>query len=1482
MAIGVPTPNKLAVLGLSSPSYEGSGKNGGFSPADLRSAYKLPSEGGEGKTVAITIAYDDPNAESDLAKYREEYKLPECKKTSGCFKKVNQKGEEKSYPTANASWAEETSLDLDMVSATCPKCHIVLVEAENNENIKLYPAVEEAAKPEFGATAISDSWAGEEYSGETAEDHYFKYAGVPVLFASGDNGYGVKYPAASPNVVAVGGTSLKKAENTRGWSETAWNGAGSGCSKYEAKPAWQKDEGCTKRTVVDGSAVANPETPVSIYDTYEHSGWELVGGTSVATPLMAGVEALSSSTFRSAGPSAFPAAGQGGELFDPTEGENALCGTYLCQAEVGYDGPTGWGAPDGTLSLPVAVTEAASVASSSKATLHGSVRPGGLETKYHFEYGETTSYGTIVPIPDKGVGSGTEYVEVSQAIEGLKAQRTYHYRITATNAEGTFHGVDRTFGTTPPTVTTGTASEIHIYQATLHGTVNPEGSATSYYLEYGPTTSYGSHMPLKAKEVGSGTTAVEVSATVEALSGNTTYHYRVAAKNTAGTTDGVDKTFTTTPPEWRAQKLPQPGESSEERKAFGVSCGRPDACVAVGSYWKLGSYHTDVTLAETWNGEAWSVTATPNPSGLEEGYLHNRYAVLDGVSCDSATDCIAVGYYRGSAEATEPLSDHWNGAKWEALTTPVPSGATEGELSGVSCTSSTACEAVGNYKTSSGTRATLAEHWTGTNWEEQSTPNPGGTSGLHGVSCTSSTQCTAVGSFEESTNVEKTFAERWNGTKWELQSTPNPAGTSVARLNSVSCASSTECIAVGGWDHNPHFVTLAERWNGSSWTEQSTPTPDEEGSLDGVSCTGANACRADGYYYSPAHFNHGWRPLIERWGGTWSVLEIAELTIPAGWWHENWLSSISCAEAEVCAGVGVGLSAPEGGVASEVAFAEQTLGRPKVTTEAASSVTQIEATLNGIVNPNGVATNYDFEYGLTTSYGTKTTEVSAGSGMSSLKGSQAITGLTASTTYHFRMVATNGNGTTEGADRVFSTTGKPTVETKPATGVTATGATLKGTVNPRGTETKYYFEYGVTEAYGTKTAEVSAGSGVSGVEESTAISGLAENTTYHYRVVATNSFGTAEGKDLTFRTPEFVGTWKITPTPNPVNTLNAYLWGASCTTSSACTAVGQYEAIPGTSGSVPLAERWNGSEWNIQETPDLGEPKEAVLYGAACSSATSCIAVGFNESSSGTYFSLSENWNGTEWKVNTTPEPVGTRNSLLKGVSCTSSTACTAVGWYENSSGVELPWAARWNGTAWSVQSVLTPAGAKATYPYGVSCTAATACTMAGYYVNSSSVELPFAESWNGTEWSVETAPAPSGSTKTRVSGVSCTSATACTLVGDYTGSSGIEVTLAERWSGTEWVVQTTPNPAEAKSSSLSGSVSCTTATTCTAVGVSLNGAGKYVTLAEHWNGTEWKTQSTPNDEKGEGWLSGGVSCASSTSCAAVGNTGKTFAEIYG
>ena len=345
-----PTPRPSASptpIGSPSPTPP-PGNPPGFGPADLQSAYALPSStAGAGQTVAIVDAYDDVTAEHDLGVYRAQYGLSPCTTANGCFKKVNQTGGS-TPPSANASWGQEIALDLDMVSAVCPNCHILLVEANSATFVDLGTAVNEAAA--LGANAISNSYGGGESSAETTSyDAYYNHPGHAITVSSGDSGYGVQYPAASRYVTAVGGTSLVRASNARGWTETVWSGAGSGCSAYEPKPSWQTDTGCARRTVADVSAVANPSTGVAVYDSTPYqgrSGWMVFGGTSVAAPVIGAVYALAGngSTINDG---SYPY-GHLSSLFDVTSGSNGSCGSsYLCTGKTGYDGPTGNGTPNG-------------------------------------------------------------------------------------------------------------------------------------------------------------------------------------------------------------------------------------------------------------------------------------------------------------------------------------------------------------------------------------------------------------------------------------------------------------------------------------------------------------------------------------------------------------------------------------------------------------------------------------------------------------------------------------------------------------------------------------------------------------------------------------------------------------------------------------------------------------------------------------------------------------------------------------------------------------------------------------------------------------------------------------------------------------------------------------------------------------------------------------------------------------------------------
>lgn len=314
----------------------------GYGPNDLRSAYNITGNGTT--TIAIVDAYGYPNAEADLGVYRSQYGLPACTTANGCFKKVNQNGVQGSYPATDTGWDQEQALDLDMASAMCSGCKIVLVQAASASYADLATAVRTAASIP-GVTVISNSYGGSE-AGTTSYAASYNQPGKAVTVSTGDSGYGVQFPASSPNVIAVGGTHLVRATNARGWSETAWSSGGSGCSTVYAKPSFQTDALCTMRMEADVSAVGDPNTGVAVYGptSRTRSGWLVFGGTSVSAPLIGGIYGVTGHTPTGAASIYANKA----SLNDVTSGTNGSCGgTYFCTAGAGYDGPTGNGTPNG-------------------------------------------------------------------------------------------------------------------------------------------------------------------------------------------------------------------------------------------------------------------------------------------------------------------------------------------------------------------------------------------------------------------------------------------------------------------------------------------------------------------------------------------------------------------------------------------------------------------------------------------------------------------------------------------------------------------------------------------------------------------------------------------------------------------------------------------------------------------------------------------------------------------------------------------------------------------------------------------------------------------------------------------------------------------------------------------------------------------------------------------------------------------------------
>jgi subtilase family serine protease len=341
----------------------------GYGPADLESAYGLTSAikagRGTGETVAIVDGYDDPTAEADLATYRSTYGLSACTTADGCFRKVGEQGQAAPLPAADGDWSVEISLDLDAVSSACPDCHILLVEGD-------VPAVADLANAEntavaMGANAVSNSYSIPENSAYGRFASAYDHPGVAITVASGDTGYQLDapFPADLPTVTAVGGTTLSPARNRRGWTETDWStnakddAAGAACSAWYGKPSWQHDTACPGRTIADVSADADPHTGFAVYDTTPNplgipSGWMVIGGTSAATPFIAGVYALAGNTNQITGASYAYAHRQflndvvGGTSAQTDTDQDCPTTSYVCSGVAGYDGPTGLGTPNGT------------------------------------------------------------------------------------------------------------------------------------------------------------------------------------------------------------------------------------------------------------------------------------------------------------------------------------------------------------------------------------------------------------------------------------------------------------------------------------------------------------------------------------------------------------------------------------------------------------------------------------------------------------------------------------------------------------------------------------------------------------------------------------------------------------------------------------------------------------------------------------------------------------------------------------------------------------------------------------------------------------------------------------------------------------------------------------------------------------------------------------------------------------------------------
>ncbi|MBV9413654.1 MAG: hypothetical protein JO363_01635, partial [Solirubrobacterales bacterium] len=502
----------------------------------------------------------------------------------------------------------EISLDLDAVSAVCPRCHIVLVEANTSKPADL-AAAQVTAGTFRGVSVISDSWAVARSSQTDVQnfENYGPYAfpGVTTVAASGDNGYlgasANDYPAALTDVAAAGGTTLIPAsasgiQSPRGFGESAWSGAGSGCDLQVTKPPWETDAAsCSGRSYADLSADADPLTAMQVYDSADN-GWLVVGGTSEASPMIAAYYALVGSAAQ--GPSW--AYAHSALLNDPTTGSNSGANgscvkpiLYICNAGTGYDGPTGVGSISGTvisgapgIGGPGPNGSYTQSVTADAAQLQGGIYPNGADTTYWWEYGTTTSYGQQSPAKD--IGAGTAALAVADTLTGLQQSTTYHYRLVAENSFGTQYGYDYTLKTaaaatttgqnqgpgTPPTPPTPAATTpltspplstppapsstnagsaaptltglrvaaASATTATISAAVSTGGAATTYTLQFGITRALGrsSRGALPASASG-------LVSTLGNLAPGRTYYLRAVVSNAGGASTSPTIRFRTSP-----------------------------------------------------------------------------------------------------------------------------------------------------------------------------------------------------------------------------------------------------------------------------------------------------------------------------------------------------------------------------------------------------------------------------------------------------------------------------------------------------------------------------------------------------------------------------------------------------------------------------------------------------------------------------------------------------------------------------------------------------------------------------------------------------------------------------------------------------------------------------------------------------------------------------------------------------------------------
>jgi hypothetical protein len=751
------------------------------------------------------------------------------------------------------------------------------------------------------------------------------------------------------------------------------------------------------------------------------------------------------------------------------------------------------------------------------------------------------------------------------------------------------------------------------------------------------------------------------------------------------------------------------------------------------------------------------------------------------------------------------------GRAWQAEPTPNPATQPNGALLAGSCSSPAACAAVGSAFNDAGTTVTLAERWNGSHWAAQATPRPAGAvwSNLLGVSCTRTAACTAVGYYQNGAGDTLTLAESWNGTRWTVVATPNPAGSNGSGLFAVSCTAPTACTATGDYNNSAGAArVLAERWNGTRWAIQATPNPPgaADAGLFGVSCTSSRACTAAGASASVSGLT---TTLAQTWNGShWLVRATPN---PAGSTGTGF-NAVSCTSQRACTAAGSYLKASGAGAS----LAERWNGS--------------RWTLQAIPDPKGAT-------------GSALLAVSCA----------AANACTAVGDYGSTAGGPNSAGPTAAGPNSAGPNSAATAagpDVSPWARIRHSGSVTAVTLAERWNGTRWTVQ-------ATPSPAGNTGGGFAAV-----------SCPSRRACAATGSYGHgASLADVTLAGAWNGSRWTVKPTKNTSGAAFSNLLGVSCPAPAACTAVGNYDTSA--NGTATLAETWDGGHWTIQPTANPKGAADSALEAVSCTSRRACTAVGDYDRGGAATVAFAETWDGTRWRVHTTPGPKGATASALYAVSCTSRSVCAAVGAYTVKGGASHGFAEAWDGTRWHLRAV--PQRGGLSWLNGVSCSSRDACTAVGYSGTGNADAQPLAQAWNGTRWRIQPTPLPGGADGAVMQAVSCTSPTACTATGSLFARPG--GAMADRWNGTTWRVQQIPNPPGFKTSTsqiIVSGVSCATAHVCTATG-NFTPNNLPASFAAVWNGTRWRQQAASGQAGTIGSILSGVSCAASR-CTAVGS----------